>query len=231
MRANKIKIDWVVPDKIKSFQSNASFKLPRKISSNFSAEYQKIFKTVGLNFSLINQVHSNQVFVIHTNTHNLIGDSVITFKPNVIVAIRTADCIPILLSDKNGSFVAAIHCGWRGLSEGIIKNTINKINSKDYVAWIGPGISMKNFETDRDVYDAFMKKNNYLTRHFRYKNNKFNVDLLGITRELLQKSGVHEIYGNSITQDYCTFRDHDFLFSHRFNQTPFRLISLAWIKP
>jgi copper oxidase (laccase) domain-containing protein len=90
---------------------------------------------------------------------------------------------------------------------------------------------MKNFETDRDVYDAFMKKNNHLTRRFRYKNNKFSVDLLGITRDLLQKSGVHEVYGNSLTQDYCTYRDHDFLFSHRFNQTPFRLISLAWIKP
>ncbi|MGA1657214.1 MAG: peptidoglycan editing factor PgeF [Methylophilaceae bacterium] len=231
MRPNKIKVDWIVPEKIKSFQSVSSFKLTRTISSNSSDEYQKIFKSVGLNFSLINQVHSNQVYVIHKNTHNLTGDSVITFKPNVVVAIRTADCIPILLTDKNGSFVAAIHCGWRGLSEGIIQNTINKINSKDFVAWIGPGISMKNFETDRDVYDAFMKKNNHLTRHFRYKNYKFNVDLLGITRDLLHKSGVHEVYGNSLTQDYCTYRDHDFLFSYRFNQTPFRLISLAWIKP
>ncbi|MGB4562089.1 MAG: laccase domain-containing protein, partial [Methylophilaceae bacterium] len=116
MRPNKIKVDWIVPEKIKSFQSVSSFKLTRIINSNSSDEYQKIFKSVGLNFSLINQVHSNQVYVIHKNTHNFIGDSVITFKPNVVVAIRTADCIPILLTDKNGSFVAAIHCGWRGLS-------------------------------------------------------------------------------------------------------------------
>lgn len=113
MRPNKIKVDWIVPEKIKSFQSVSSFMLTRTISSNSSDEYQKIFKSVGLNFSLINQVHSSQVYIIHKNTHNLTGDSVITFKPNVVVAIRTADCIPILLTDKSGSFVAAIHCGWR----------------------------------------------------------------------------------------------------------------------
>ena len=230
MRSNKIKIDWIVPENIKSFQSNSSLKLTTTINPD-SLHYQKLFKKIGLKFSLMTQIHSNKVCEIHSNTFNLTGDSVITFKPNVVVAIKTADCIPILLSNKEGSFVAAIHCGWRGLAEDIIKNTINKIKSKNYIAWIGPGISQNFFATDRYVYDAFMKKNNYLTRFFKYKNDKFNVDLVGIARELLQNSGVYEIYGNSVTQNYCTYRDHDFLFSHRFDQTQYRLISLAWIKP
>ena len=133
-------------------------------------------------------------------------------------------------SNEKGSFVGAIHCGWRGLSEGIILETLKKIktNCEDVVAWIGPGISQKFFETERDVYDLFNKKYNFLAKHFMYKKNKFYVDLIGITVSLLKYYGVQKIHGNSISQNYCTFSD-DFLFSHRQNKTPYRLISMAWI--
>ena len=227
MTKSKIEVDWMVPDFVKAFQSDASL----KILNNFVYEQPKdIFGITNRKFSLVNQVHSNKVIQIYKNDHHYTCDGVFTYEPNVIVAVRTADCIPVLLTNKQGSFVAAIHCGWRGLSTGIIGETLKKIktNCEDVVAWIGPGISQNYFATDRDVYDSFNKKNNFLTKYFIYKKNKFYVDLIRISVSLLKYHGVQNIYGNSISQKYCTFSD-DFLFSHRRNKTPCRLISMAWI--
>ena len=224
---SKIEVDWKVPGFIKAFQSDASL----KILNNFVDEQTKeLFKITNRKFSLVNQIHSNKVIQIYKNEHNFTCDSIFTYEPNVIVAVRTADCIPVLLSNEQGSFVAAIHCGWRGLSADIINETLKKIktNYEDVVAWIGPGISQHYFETDQDVYDLFNKKYNFLTEHFIFKENKFYVDLIGITVSLLKYHGVKKIFGNSLSQNYCTFSD-DFLFSHRQNKTPYRLISMAWI--
>jgi len=227
MMKSKIEVDWTAPDFVKAFQSDASL----KILNNFVNEQPKdLFAITNRKFSLVNQIHSNKVIQVYKNDHHLTCDGIFTYEPNVIVAVRTADCIPVLLSNEQGSFVAAIHCGWRGLSAGIIRETLKKIktNYEDVVAWIGPGISQKHFETDRDVYDSFNKKYNFLAKHFIYKNNKFYTDLIGITASLLKYYGVQKIFGNSISQNYCTFSD-DFLFSHRQNKTQYRLISMAWI--
>ena len=227
MMKSKIEIDWKVPDFVRAFQSDSSL----KILNNFDNEQSKtLFKITNRKFSLVNQIHSNKVIHIYKNDHHFTCDAIYTFEPNVIVAVRTADCVPVLLSNKQGSFVAAIHCGWRGLATGIIHKTLEKIktNCEDFVAWIGPGISQKCFETDRDVYDLFNKEYHFLAKHFMYKNNKFYVDLVGIIVTFLKYYGIREIYGNSITQNYCTFSDN-FLFSHRQNKTPYRLISMAWI--
>ena len=227
MMNSKIDVDWSVPDFVRAFQSDASL----KILNNFVDEQPKhLFGITNRKFSFVNQIHSNKVIQIYKNDHHFTCDGIFTYEPNVIVAVRTADCIPVLLSDDKGSFVAAIHCGWRGLSAGIIHETLKKIktNSEDVIAWIGPGISQQYFETDRDVFDFFNKKYNFLTKHFIYKNNKFYTDLVGITVSLLKHHGVQKIFGNSISQNYCTFSD-DFLFSHRQNKTPYRLISMAWI--
>ena len=224
---SKIEVDWTVPDFVKTFQSDANL----KILNNFDDEQPKdLFRISNRKFSLVNQIHSNKVIQIYNNDHHFTCDGIFTYEPNVIVAVRTADCIPLLLSNNKGSFVAAIHCGWRGLSAGIIHETLKKINTncEDVIAWIGPGISQQYFETDRDVYDLFNKKYNFLAKHFKYKKNKFYVDLVGITVSLLKFDGVQKIYGNSISQNYCTFSD-DYLFSHRQNKTPYRLISMAWI--
>lgn len=224
---SKIDVDWSVPVFVRAFQSDASL----KILNNFADEQPKnLFAITNRKFSLVNQIHSNKVIQIYKNDHHFTCDGIFTYEPNVIVAVRTADCIPVLLSDDKGSFVAAIHCGWRGLSAGIIHETLKKIktNSEDVIAWIGPGISQQYFETDRDVFDFFNKKYNFLTKHFIYKNNKFYTDLVGITASLLKYHGVQKIFGNSISQNYCTFSD-DFLFSYRQNKTPYRLISMAWI--
>lgn len=227
MMKSRIKVDWELPAHVRAFQSEASLKI---YTNSIYVQSKDFFEFTNRQFSLVNQVHSNKVCQIYSNDHHLTCDAVFTYEPNVIVAVRTADCIPVLLSNKKGSFVAAIHCGWRGIAKNILKKTIKKINSKDYIAWIGPGISQAFFTTDRDVFDAFMVLDNRLTKYFKYTNSKFYVNLFGVVEFLLKKDGVDLIYGNSITQDFCTFRDDKYFFSYRRDQTPYRLISAACIK-
>ena len=169
---SKIEVDWKVSNFVRAFQSDSSL----KIHNNYVDEHSKtLFRITNRKFSLVNQIHSNKVIQIYKNDHHFTCDAIFTYEPNVIVAVRTADCVPVLLSNKQGSFVAAIHCGWRGLSAGIIHKTLDKIktNYEDIVAWIGPGISQQYFETDRDIYDIFNKEYHFLEKHFMYKNNKF----------------------------------------------------------
>ena len=100
--------------------------------NNFVDEQSKdLFAITNRKFSLVNQIHSNKAIQIYKNNHHFTCDAVFTYEPNVIVAVRTADCIPVLLSNKQGSFVAAIHCGWRGLSAGIIRETLIKIKTNE----------------------------------------------------------------------------------------------------
>jgi len=113
MTKSKILVDWTVPDFVRAFQSDASL----KILNNFVDDQpEDLFGITNRKFSLVNQIHSNKVMEIDKNDHHFTCDGTFTYEPNVIVAVRTADCIPVLLSNKQGSFVAAIHCGWRGLS-------------------------------------------------------------------------------------------------------------------
>ena len=74
-------------------------------------------------------------------------------------AVRTADCLPIFLTNLQGSFVALIHAGWKGLLNGVIEKTIDKISSSsEIIVWLGPCIGQESFEVGNDVYDLFINK-------------------------------------------------------------------------
>lgn len=230
MNRARIYPDWIVPSNICGAQSDSGLKdissTTRIIKNSHQLNFSKNIKK----FSLVSQIHSTKIIEIKSNHHNFVADSIFTKEKNTIVAIKTADCIPLLLTDNVGSFVGAVHCGWRGLCDGIIKKTLNKINSNNYIAWIGPSITKKYYETDRDIFDRFVKKDKFLTKFFTHKNNKFNVDLQGITQEFLRREGVKQIYGNTVTQDNCSFAENNLFFSYRRDKTACRQLTYAWIK-
>jgi len=109
----------------------------------------------------LDQVHGNNVveLEVHHNTP-IVADAVITRSQHIALAIMTADCLPILLSNKNGSEIAAIHAGWRPLSANIIEQTITKMHScaDEIFAWLGPCIGAEAFEVGEDVKQAFCQK-------------------------------------------------------------------------
>lgn len=88
-------------------------------------------------------------------------DALMTDRPNICIGVSTADCIPVLLYDPRHHAAAAVHAGWRGTVNRIVKETFRKMQKcygilpEDTIAVIGPGISLKNFEVGQEVYNAF----------------------------------------------------------------------------
>lgn len=108
------------------------------------------------------QIHSNKVIVVNEpwdHADRLEGDALIATKPNIIVGVITADCVPILLADDNAGIVAAIHAGWKGAVSGIIQNTVDKMVDlgaarANITAGIGPCIWQDSYEVDQQFYQG-----------------------------------------------------------------------------
>jgi len=175
----------------------------------------------------LEQVHGDHVAEIdQVSDHAIVADAAVTRKKNVCLAIMTADCLPILLISKTGDEIAAIHGGWRSLASGIIKNTINKMdtNAAELYAWLGPCIGPSVFEVGGEVKDAFVKLDNTFdcafveqiptkksTQQITQKKGKYLADLQKIAMLQLQQLGVFNI--NALTD--CTFSNTKKYYSHR----------------
>ncbi len=157
------------------------------------------------------------------------ADASIAQKPAYVLAVLTADCLPVLLTNTSGTEIAAIHAGWRGLVEGIIENTISSMQTDptELLAWIGPGICGNCFEIGADVLDTFvshpMFESSMLHQHY---TDKWLFDLKALAVKILQNSGLNLI-NNS---DYCTFERADLFYSYRRSIKTGRIATLIWIE-
>ena len=188
-------------------------------SSSFSAEEP-------VKIQWLEQVHGNDVVeVIVVNNSAITADASITRKKNIALAIMTADCLPILLSNKNGSEIAAIHGGWRSLAANIISNTLDKMHSdsRDIIAWLGPCISKDAFEVGAEVKGEFIKQNMLFNEAFsKRKNGNYLADLHKIAQLQLQSLGVTAIS----TLAECTMQRTDKYYSYRKEQVTGRMASI-----
>lgn len=177
----------------------------------------------------LDQVHGNEVIVAeHLITPYPCADAIITRTPNLALAIMTADCLPILLISKSGDEIAALHCGWRSTVNHIILNTLNKMNNepKDIIAWLGPRISQKFFEVGEEVKNAFIELDPKLVKFFTINNAfKYQANLSGIAKYLLQKSGVTVI----LDDEQCTYANREKYYSYRRNNITGRMASIICI--
>ena len=108
----------------------------------------------------LNQVHGNRVVDIdnlNITTEIIAADAHITTNKTLALAIMTADCVPIMVSDGTGETIAGIHAGWQGLAKGVIANTMRQkanrspINFANWQAWVGACITRKHYEVDEKV--------------------------------------------------------------------------------
>lgn len=177
----------------------------------------------------IKQVHGNTVIPAISENRFKIADASFSNQPNNICTILTADCLPILLCDRQASVVAAIHAGWRGLNNGIIKETLSAINiqNKDVLAWLGPAISQTCFEVGEEVRDLFIQNDPDFTVAFiPSPHGRWLADLYCLARLQLNKLGITSIYGG----DQCTFSNKSQFFSYRRDGAKTgRMASLIWI--
>jgi YfiH family protein len=177
----------------------------------------------------INQVHGSNVIELPCSNMSP-ADAVFTKKIKTVCAIKTADCLPILLTNEKGSFVAAIHAGWRGMGLGVIEKTIRTIDSDSEIfAWLGPSIGVEKFVVGHDVYEFFEKNDPDVLYSFIKHHDKYKLCLPTAAKKKLINIGVKKIFGSTVDDDFCTYNDKERFFSYRRDKITGRMASLIWI--
>ena len=144
--------------------------------------------------------------------------------------------MPVLFASINGDLIGAAHAGWRGLSGGVLENTLQEmlvlspgLSPKDIVAWMGPAIGPTAFEVGEDVLHAFATQGStILSKAFKPisgGSGKYLADLYLLAQDRLRSFGIEQIDGG----DFCTFNDADKFFSYRRDKETGRFASLIWI--
>ncbi len=152
----------------------------------------------GKNIFLLNQVHGSTVIEKNKTSSKIsraTGDASLTLQKKLILAIYTADCVPVMLSSTNGEVIGAAHCGWRGAKNDIIKNLANNMRQKtqsEIVAIIGPSISQKSYEVSEDFYQDFIKQSTIYKKFFINSNklNHYMFDIQSFVKLKIEKEGV-----------------------------------------
>lgn len=221
---------WPAPAKIKAYSTLQNGWYERDPKSPEARQRLKSLLHLPNEPIWINQTHSTIVLEATLENKDCIADATFTTKPHHICAILTADCLPILLCNQQGTYVAAIHAGWRGLANGIIEKTLNTATCPEdtLMAWLGPAISQQKFEVGKDVYDAFTLLHPEAANAFiPQSGNKWLANLYELAKLRLKLNGVSQIYGG----DFCTFTQEDLFLSYRRSQADTaRMAHLIWIE-
>ena len=182
------------------------------------------------NIILMNQVHSADVLVIDKPLSQAPQvDALVTKTPDLTLAVKTADCAPVLLCDKKNKVVAAVHAGWKGAFQGVIENTILKMIELgadiSYIqAGIGPHIQKESFEADEKMKSLFP-----VTEHHFFENKgegRYHFDFHGYVVYRLKRAGIKQI--DSVLID--TYQDINYLSYRRDPKNPARQFSVIKLK-
>ncbi len=166
-----------------------------------------------LSFAQMNQTHSSNVKVVSLGGIYE-SDGIFTTEKNLVLAVQTADCMPILL--KNNKFVAAVHIGWKGLSNNIFDTAIKKVGTDNLQVSIGPHAQKCCYEVQKDVASVFPES-------IEKKDNKLNLKLAeNISNYCLENNIEMEV------SEICTICANDY-FSYREDKTKQRQYSFIWI--
>lgn len=177
----------------------------------------------------LHQIHSNRVIPAIPEHKEHDADASFTDQAKHICIVTTADCLPLLMCNKQGSMVAAIHAGWRGLSAGIIEATLDQLQQRgeDMLVWLGPAIGPEKFEVGQDVYDAFVSQHPPSATAFTLKDkDQWLANLYELAKIRLKLQGISHIYGGN----FCTYTQKELFYSYRRDKGKTgRMASLIWI--
>lgn len=155
------------------------------------------------------------------------ADAAIARTPGVVLAVLTADCLPLLVCADDGSEIAAIHAGWRGLAAGVIERCIENLRTPrdKLLVWLGPAIGPRSYEVGEDVRTPFVAQDAANASAFLpTRPGHWLCDLYTLARRRLRALGVAHVYGG----EFDTFTDARF-YSYRRDGITGRLASLIWI--
>jgi YfiH family protein len=179
----------------------------------------------------LNQVHGIRLVDAAQAAAGLDADGAVALVPGAVCAVQTADCLPVLLCDRDARAVAALHAGWRGLAGGIIEQGVARlaahgIRAESLLAWLGPAIGPAAYEVGDDVRARFAGAADE-SAFAPNERGRWQLDLYQLARDRLSAAGVAHCYGG----DRCTHTEADFFFSHRRDGRCGRQAALIWLSP
>ncbi len=236
--------DWDAPSSVVAFTTTVAGGVSKRSYRSFNlgahvgdepeavARNRQILQAhVGENISLcwLNQTHSDIIVDETSTTKPVEADASFTDKKNTACIVMTADCLPILLCNKQGDKVAGLHCGWQGLARHLIHKAIKQYFADDNIlAWLGPAIAQQSYEVDERLYQRFVSiDDHYQKAFFANRSGHYLMSLYDIARRQLNQANVpsDQIYGG----EFDTFSDPRF-FSYRRNATTGRIASVIYLR-
>jgi YfiH family protein len=156
------------------------------------------------------------------------ADGAVTSRTGVVCTVLTADCLSVLLCDREGKRVGVAHAGWRGLLAGVLPAAVGTmaVPPGEVVAWLGPAIGQSAYEVGADVRDPFVAQDAAAERRFVCNaRGRWQADLFGLARDSLARAGVRSVHGGGL----CTFTAAQRFFSHRREGQCGRFATLIWL--
>lgn len=184
----------------------------------------------------LNQVHGTAVYDTDQadagDASDADMDAAVTSRYDCVLAIMTADCLPVVLGSSDGQVIGAAHAGWRGLAGGVLENTLAALQAKhqgpgvpSWRAWIGPGISQACFEVGDEVRRCFVDADPAAAPFFAPgRQGKWQADLPAIARHRLVRKGVARVDVSTL----CTYSRPDLFYSYRRDGMTGRMVTFAW---
>ena len=176
----------------------------------------------------LRQVHGKTVVHVEQASCLPQADAAVASSANAVCVVMTADCLPLLICDRAGSRVAAVHAGWRGLQVGVIEAAVAEMQAQpaDLLVWLGPAIGPQAFEVGTEVRDAFTQVDAEASNAFvRTGEQKWLADIYLLARQRLGRMDITAVYGG----DLCTYTDSARFFSYRRDGVTGRMASMIWI--
>lgn len=246
MNADWIVPDWPAPANVKAFITtrNGGVSVGPHASFNLGLRADEDPRTVAKNREILQQhlpqppkwlrqVHGTRVVdadAIDPAAESPHADASIARAPGTVCPVMIADCLPVLFTNRAGTRVAGAHAGWRGLSGGVIANTVAALRHAgdepaDLLAYIGPGIGPTAFEVGQDVFDAFTTQDEQARHAFvPHAPGKWLADLFTLARRALSRAGVTAVYGGGL----CTYSDAQRFYSYRRDKLTGRMAAFIW---
>lgn len=234
--------DWPAPANVKALQTtrNGGASVAPYASLNLGSHVGDNPLVVNRNRMLLapllpsepvwlNQVHGVTVSDVGQAGCLPQADASISTHRGAVCVVMTADCLPVLLCDEQGTVVGAAHAGWRGLCDGVIEKTVEamKVPASTLMAWLGPAIGPAVFEVGDEVREAFIAHQPQAASAFvAGGEGKWLADIFQLARLRMQTLGVTRIYGG----DMCTYSDAERFYSYRRDGVTGRMGTFIWLK-
>lgn len=187
----------------------------------------KLTTTLGCQPAWLSQVHGIRVVEADPSRVET-ADASWSQIPGIASLVMTADCLPALFCNRDGTRVAAAHAGWRGLANGVLEATLDALAtpSDQILVWLGPAIGPDAFEVGPEVRDAFIAQHAEADTAFRPSANagRYLADIYALARIRLAARGITAVYGGG----FCTVSDPRFYSYRRASRTG-RFASLVWL--